>query len=119
MLIHEGIRHRHRKQNPFALRPSVPTHYIIYGIPSIPQLAVPLPMSNTKKTKPWGYARRKTKKSKSDSSNSRMDEQIAEASQRNSQSVHAPVICDIVESQNKDPHWTNIDSDHPRSTEVS
>lgn len=122
MLIHKGIRHRSRKQNPFALRPLVPrgqpTYYIINGIPSLPQSVVSTPKLNTKKTKPRICLRTRIKKKKFGSSNSLSDKQIAQASQRIPQSVHSPVLCDFVESENSNSHFTNIGSYHPQLTEV-
>ena len=122
MLIHGGIHHRSRKQDPFAFCYSVPhsklTHYIIYGIPSLPQSTVSTPSLNTEKTKFGGRNQSKTKKNKSDSSNSRTYKQIGQASQRILHSVNSSVPCDLVESENSYSHCKNIDSDHPQSTEV-
>ncbi len=121
MLIHGGMRYRSRKNDLFALRPVVPhyqpTHYIIYGIPSLPQSTMSSPTANTMRTKPSGHAPTKIKKKKSDSSNSRIDEQIAQPSQRIPQSVYSPVLCELVETANSNLR-TNIDLNHSQSTEV-
>jgi hypothetical protein len=121
MLIHGGMRCRSRKNDLFALRPVVPhyqpTHYILYGIPSLPQPTMSTPTVNIMRTKSMGHPPTKTKKKKSDSNNSKTDEQIAQASQRIPQSVYSPVLCDLVETDNNNS-CTNIDLNNLQPTEV-
>ncbi|XP_046632083.1 uncharacterized protein LOC124311787 isoform X2 [Daphnia pulicaria] len=64
-----------------------------------------------------GHPPTKTKKKKSDSNNSKTDEQIAQASQRIPQSVYSPVLCDLVETDNNNS-CTNIDLNNLQPTEV-